>query len=416
MVSMIDTLKRNVVQNQLTPTQQQMGAQAQQQAQGAMPPQQGQPRPNPHLQTIDALQKQKGQLQKQYQNISPVSNMLGNAAESILNAQPGESAMRTLARGFLGASGGLRGAGEQQQENLRQQSEIDRAIANTHQYIEDYQYNKMVEREKLNMEHEKIDISRGEAANKNLNLQRQLMQDMQKQNFEQQKFNHELTKNYQKESEDIVHAYDQSKNLMKSVNEIENLLKNKIKDWSPMTASIASKFGDQTLPVVSGQDLTQWALLKKNLNDLQTQYTQGFGNHNKLTNAIVEMVRSGKIDIGMGRAAMLEALGKIKSNLQTSMKRDEFTLDAMRKGVDKDLAMRGFDAYSEDPKKYKDPYEAMNNIAQGNQFEFAPNYSQGANTEASNQENEKPKRDHEEKEGRSARAREAAKKLFGGQQ
>lgn len=416
MVSMIDTLKRNVAQNQLTPPQQQMGGQAQQQAQGAMPPQQGQPRPNPHLQTIDALQKQKGQLQKQYQNISPVSNMLGNAAESILNAQPGESAMRTLARGFLGASGGLRGAGEQQQENLRQQSEIDRAIANTHQYIEDYQYNKMVEREKLNMEHEKIDLGREELGVKNLNAQRQMMHDMQKQNFEQQKFSHELNKNYQEQSKDIVNAYDQSKKLMKNVNAIEDLLKNDIKDWSPMAATLTGKLGEQTLPVVSGQDLNKWALLKKHLNELQTQYTQSFGNHNRLTNSIVDMVKSGKIDIPMGKKAMLEALGFIKGNLDTSMKRDQFTLDAMRKGVDKDVAMRGFDAYLEDPETYKNPYEAMTNIAQGNQIELAPNYSQSANAETSNQENKKSNRDHEEKEGRSARAREAAKKLFGGQQ
>lgn len=436
---MINTLKQNMMQNSINPQQQGRMQPEQPMAVPPMPQQQPQPmqrqRPqqpaNPHMQMIEGLQKQKGQLQKQYDKISPLSNSLGSAAESILNAQPGESAMRTLARGFLGASQGLRGAEDQKQENLRQQAEIDRAIANTHHFVQDYNYNKSIEREKLNMQHEELGLKREELGVRNMNAQRQLLHDMNKQNFEQQKFSHELDKNFQDQSKEIVQAYEQSKDLKKNVDELKHLLTHDIKDWSPLQASITSVMPKTALPVLSNQDLSKWAVMQKHLNELQTKYTQTFGNHNKLTNNIVEMVKSGKIDIGMGKKAMLETLNFIDENINKSLARDEFILDAMRKGVHKDIAMRGFDAYLDHPDLYKNPQEATADIAEKYRSGFAPKYSHGANAETENRENQSANRENAvqaqginnaaeqqltPEQERKKRAAERARMISGGQQ
>ena len=170
----------------------------------------------------------------------------------------------------------------------------------------------------MDMKREELNLKRDELGVKNMNSQRQLMHEMNKQNVEQQKFGLEKQKHFDEASKDITQAYNQSKDLMKNVNEIEKLLNTKIKDWSPMAASLTGNLPDTVLPVISRQDMSQWALLKKNLNELQTKYTQSFGNHNRLTNSIVEMVKSGKIDIPMGKEAMQEALRFIKGNLTKS--------------------------------------------------------------------------------------------------
>lgn len=389
MVSMINQLKRNVMQPQfhLQPT-------------GVQPTQQ--PMQNPHMGYINSLQQQKELLEKERQNMMPASNALSSAAMNIMNAGDNESPMAILAKGIMGAAQGLKGYNQENKENLRQQGEIDKVIANTYHFVQDYEYNKQITRETMDMKREELNLKRDELGVKNMNSQRQLMHEMNKQGLEQQKFGLEKQKHFEEASKDITQAYNQSKDLMKNVNEIERLLNTKIKDWSPMAASLTGNLPDTVLPVVSRQDMAQWALLKKNLNELQTKYTQSFGNHNRLTNSIVEMVKSGKIDIPMGKEAMQEALRFIKGNLSKSMERDQFALDAMRKGIDKDLALRAYDEYLEKPEEYKNPTQALYNIYNNQQTMFEPNYSRGANVE-------------DQTQIRKNKAKKAAQDLFGGE-
>lgn len=389
MVSMINQLKRNVMQPQfqLQPT-------------GVHLPQQ--PMQNPHMGYINSLQQQKELLEKERQNMMPASNALSSAAMNIMNAGDNESPMAILAKGIMGAAQGLKGYNQENKENLRQQGEIDKVIANTYHFVQDYEYNKQITRETMDMKREELNLKRDELGVKNMNSQRQLMHEMNKQNIEGQKFGLEKQKHFDEASKDITQAYNQSKDLMKNVNEVERLLNTKIKDWSPMAASLTGNLPDTVLPVVSRQDMSQWALLKKNLNELQTKYTQTFGNHNRLTNDIVKMITSGKIDIGMGKEAMQEALAFIKGNLSKSMERDQFALDAMRKGIDKDLALRAYDEYLEKPEEYKNPTQALYNIYNNQQTMFEPNYSRGANVEG-------------EKQIRKNKAKKAAQDLFGGE-
>ena len=386
---MINQLKKSVMQPQfqLQPT-------------GIQPSQQSMQ--NPHMGYINSLQQQKELLEKERQNMMPASNAISNAAMNIMNAGDNESPMAILAKGIMGASQGLRGYNQENKENLRQQGEIDKVIANTYHFVQDYEYNKQITRETMDMKREELNLKRDELGVKNMNSQRQLMHEMNKQGFEQQKFGLEKQKHFEASSKDITQAYNQSQDLMKNVNEIEKLLNTKIKDWSPIAASLTGNLPDTVLPVISRQDMAQWALLKKHLNELQTKYTQTYGNHNRLTNDIVKMITSGKIDIGMGKEAMQKALGFVKGNLIKSMERDQFALDAMRKGIDKDLAFRAYDEYSENPGKYKTPTEALYNVYSNQQTMFEPNYSQGANAE-----------DH--KQIRKNKAKKAAQDLFGGE-
>jgi len=382
MVSMINQLKRNVMQPQfqLQPT-------------GVQPSQQ--PMQNPHMGYINSLQQQKELLEKERQNMMPASNALSSAAMNIMNAGDNESPMAILAKGIMGAAQGLKGYNQENKENLRQQGEIDKVIANTYHFVQDYEYNKQITREKMDREREKLNLEREKMGIMNMNSQRQLMHEISKQDLEKQK-------HFEGASKEITQAYNQSQDLMKNVNEIERLLNTKIKDWSPMAASLTGNLPDTVLPVVTRQDMSQWALLKKNLSELQTKYTQTFGNHNRLTNDIVKMITSGKIDIGMGKEAMQEALAFIKGNLSKSMERDKFALDAMRKGIDKDLALRAYDEYLENPEEYKNPTQALYNIYNNQQTMFEPNYSRGANVE-------------DQQQIRKNKAKKAAQDLFGGE-
>jgi len=382
MVSMINQLKKNVMQPQF-----------QLQATGVQPSQQ--PMQSPHMGYINSLQQQKELLEKERQNMMPASNALSSAAMNIMNAGDNESPMGILAKGIMGAAQGLRGYNQENKENLRQQGEIDKVIANTYHFVQDYEYNKQITRETMDMKREELNLKRDELGVKNMNSQRQLMHEISKQDLEKQK-------HFEGASKEITEGYNQAVDLMKNVNEVERLLKTKIKDWSPIAASLTGNLPDTVLPVISRQDMAQWALLKKNLNELQTKYTQTFGNHNRLTNDIVKMITSGKIDIGMGKEAMQEALAFIKGNLSKSMERDQFALDAMRKGVDKDLAFRAYDEYSENPGKYKTPTEALYNVYSNQQTMFEPNYSRSANAE-------------DQQQIRKNKAKKAAQDLFGGE-
>ena len=126
---MINQLKRNVMQPQfqLQPT----GVQTSQQ-----------PMQNPHMGYINSLQQQKELLEKERQNMMPASNALSSAAMNIMNAGDNESPMGILAKGIMGAAQGLRGYNQENKENLRQQGEIDKVIANTYHFVQDYEYNK----------------------------------------------------------------------------------------------------------------------------------------------------------------------------------------------------------------------------------------------------------------------------------
>lgn len=390
---MIDTLKRNVVQNQLTPPQQQMGAQPQ--AQGAMPPQQGQPKPNPHLQTIDALQKQKGQLQKQYQNISPASNMLGNAAESILNAQPGESAMRTLARGFLGASSGLRGAGEQQQENLRQQAEIDRAIANTHQYIEDYQYKRMIDREEMNMRQREVSVKERSAATDEMKALNEMRMSGNKSNMEQ-------TKLFEKDREGQESKYNTAKTLLGEVEQLKADL-SQMKPWNSFEGAVLGKSAN-ALALATNNDADKVTVFKKRIEDLVNKLAEKFGANSKLTNQIMAQIKEGKVSLGMGSNAINTILDYMQTNLTDEVGRTSFAQDAMRNGIPSGVAERGWDEWKNNPDKFRSAEEATLYVLEQSQNRFrqepqrkepskqtevngnpeqrkiAPNYSPSANT------------------------------------
>lgn len=338
MPSMINQLK----QNMLNPQMQGMpGAQ----------PMPEMPTQNPHYATIQGMQKQKANLQKQYDEMKPSTPMLSNAAQAVMATQPGESPMAVLAKGLMGASEGLRQHGQEKQANLRQQAEIDQSIANTFLFIKDYDYNRSITERKLGMEQEKIDLKRMDIAGKY--------------GVENAKLQHERKTKVGKESEELMKTYETSEDVINRIERINQKLA-KMKDWGAFEAAIK---GDSAIAhSVGGNSIADLNVLNKEFNELILEYGKSFGSNIRLTDNLMNIVKASKPGLSMGSQAVKEVLAGMFNNAQLKVKRSEFALDNLNRGVPSQISIRAYDQYLKHQDEVNSPQVFVNHYLEYGQF------------------------------------------------
>lgn len=338
MPSMINQLKQNVLNNQI-------------QGSPGIQPIPQMPTQNPHYATIQGLQRQKANLQKQYEEASPASPMLTNAAQAVMASQPGESPMAVLAKGLMGASAGLKQHGAEQQANLRQQAEIDQSIANTFQFIKDYDYDRQVAERKLGMEQEKLDLKRLDITGKH--------------GTEAAKIKHERMTGQAKEAEALMTTYETSEDVIRRIERINEKLA-QMKDWGAFSGAVA---GENTIAhSLGGNSIADLNVINKEFNELVLEYGKSFGSNIRVTDNIMRLIQSSKPGLSLGSQAVKEVLKGMQDNAALKVKRSEFALDNLRQGVPSNISIRAYDHYLKHQDQVDSPQVFVNHYMETGQF------------------------------------------------
>lgn len=336
---MINQLKQNMLSNQMQGTA------------GGVQPIPEMPPQNPHYATIQGLQRQKANLQKQYEEASPASPMLTNAAQAVMSTQPGESPIAVLAKGLMGAGAGMRQHNMDQQANLKQQAEIDQSIANTYQFIKDYDYNRQVTERKLGMQQEELDLKRMDITGKY--------------GAEAAKLQSKNNAAIGQESKELMKTYEASEDVLRRINRINEKL-SKMKDWGAFTGAMA---GENTIAhSLGGNSIADLNVLNKEFNELVLEYGKSFGSNIRITNNIMELIKASKPGLALGSQAVKEVLAGMYQNAELKVKRSEFALDNLNRGVPSQVSLRAYDQYLNHQDEVDSPQVFVNHYMETGQF------------------------------------------------
>lgn len=336
MPSLINKLKENVLDKTMQPPQ----IQAQQ------PPQATQS-PHPQMMAIEAMQKRKADLLRQQQQMNPAGSMLQNAAATVMNAPATDSPMALLAKGLMGASSGLKQHGLEQQENLRQQQEIDQSIANTYQFIKDYDYNRSITREKLDLERRKVDIHEMDVTGRQLGERAKLAQ-------ERMTKGNDATKNLESKYEFLRDAHQQAEKILE--------MKNQLKPWDALSSKLFGKGA-----AMFNNNISKINVLTKEANDLLTKYLAAFKTGGKMSVYVAQLIESGKPSVEMGYDAFFKLVDNIYKETGKDIHRTEYTMDKTNQGIPSNIATRAYDLY-EQSEGSTTPDELISYYLQNNKF------------------------------------------------
>jgi len=319
-MSMIQQLKNNMMGGQ-QPAPQQLNPQQQQMVQG--------------------LQKQKQELQNNYNSASKGASFFSGASQGMVDAPKGESFLASLARGINSGTNNMENLRVSQEKNLEKQSAIDAAIAQTYQFVEDYNYKRSMDKERLDIEREKIGaIREGHQVAREgheLTLQGKQVDAAQKQNKE----NNTNLKPFQQRNSAARKTY----------NEIE-LAKEQLKSmkkWGPVQGLLSDVGGHNALAQISGNDATDLKVLDKRLSTILTYMMEEHRN-GRMTNDLMKLFGKTKPDIAMGYDGIERVLNDLEKKAVDDMNRSEFVIKAVQTGANMFDAEQLYD---------KDPSEAM---------------------------------------------------------
>jgi len=324
---MIQNLKNNMMQQPMQPQQAQ------------------QPQLNPQQQQMVAgLQKQKANLQNQYNSASKGASFFSNASQGVLDSPKDESFLASLARGINAGTQGLEGHRASQEKNLEKQTMIDQAIAQTYQFVEDYNYKRGMDKEKLAIEREKIAATReGHYLTSNASIEGSKLKagaDLEKIRQGQQKEVKQELKPYQND-------FRTATNIVKEVQLIKDQLKN-MNPWDALTG-MAGKIDYRVLAAATGNSMEEMKVLDKRLNQLLTKGISNFVKPGiKMTNFLAGLVAETKPTPEMGTGAMLQILNDMEGQARNEIQRTEFVMQATQVGYDPFQAEQ---LYEKDPAK-----------------------------------------------------------------
>lgn len=320
-MSMIQQLKNNMMGGQ-QPAQQQLNPQQQQMVAG--------------------LQKQKQELQNNYNSASKGASFFSGASQGMVDAPKNESFLASLARGINAGTNNLDNHRVSQEKNLEKQSAIDAAIAQTYQFVDDYNYKRSMDKERFDIEREKIAATReGQQLSADVSREGQMGSIQAKQEAAAQKQN--------KENKTGLKPFQQTYSAArKTLKEIE-LAKEQIgqmKKYGPIEG-LFNKAGHIALAKATGNDPTAIKVLDKRLTTILT-YMMQENKTGRMTNYLAETYARTKPDVGMGTDGMLKVLNDLERNAIEDMHRSEFVISAAQSGADIFKAEQLFD---EDPNK-----------------------------------------------------------------
>lgn len=299
---------------------------------------------NPQQQQMVAgLQKQKQELQNNYNSASKGASFFSGAAQGMLDAPKNESFLASLARGINSGTAGLENHRAGQEKNLEKQSAIDAAIAQTYQFVDDYNYKRSMDKERFDIEREKIAATReGQQLSADVSREGQIGSLQAK---------HEAAAQKQgKEIKSGLKPYQQTYTAArKTLKEIE-LAKEQIAEMNPYgpVKGLVNKVGGHVgLAKVTGNDPTAIKVLDKRLTTILT-YMMQENKTGRMTNYLAQTYERTKPDVAMGTEGMLRVLNDLERNAIEDMHRSEFVINAAQSGADIFKAEQLFD---EDPNK-----------------------------------------------------------------
>jgi hypothetical protein len=324
-MSMIQNLKNNMMQQPMQPQQAQ------------------QPQLNPQQQQMVAgLQKQKANLQNQYNSASKGASFFSNASQGIMDSPKDESFLASLARGINAGTQGLEGHRASQEKNLEKQTMIDQAIAQTYQFVEDYNYKREMDKEKIAIEREKIAATReGHYLSANANIHGHDAALQGKQMDAQAKGQKERIKSVEK----FQTAYGYSKDMVKELELAEKLV-SQMNDYGPVMGKL-DKAGLTAFALATGNDPSKVEVVAKVLNNVLVKAMAVTKTGGRMTNDILNTLRSSKPSFGMGKNALLEVIDQMKKEGLGVMEQSRFIMEQVENGVDPSVAELQFDDFKE---------------------------------------------------------------------
>lgn len=322
---MIQNLKNNMMQQPMQPQQAQ------------------QPQLNPQQQQMVAgLQKQKANLQNQYNSASKGASFFSNASQGVLDSPKDESFLASLARGINAGTQGLEGHRASQEKNLEKQTMIDQAIAQTYQFVEDYNYKRELDKEKIAIEREKIAATReGHYLTANASIHGHDAALQGKQMDAQAKGQKERIKSVEK----FQTAYGNSKSMVKEL-ELAQQLVSKLNDFNPIEGRIANA-GLPAFALATGNDPSKVEVVSKVLNNVLVKAAGVVKLGGRMTDNILNTLKSSKPQIPMGKKALSEVIDQMKKEGLAIMEQSRFIMEQVENGVDPSVAELQFDDFQE---------------------------------------------------------------------
>lgn len=323
-MSMIQTLKNNMI--------------------GGAGGQMASPQLNPQQQQmVEGLQKQKQQLQNQFNGASKGGSFLSGASQGIMSSPKNESFLGALARGLAGGNEGLEGHRMSQEKNLEKQSLIDQSIAQTYQFVDDYNYKRSKDKEMMALQREKLDIAREGNYLKHEGQLRNL--DAKAQEHK----NKEIQEN-KREAKPYVQEYNQAKEVSNEVDVIKKQIA-KLKPYNGYEGAFGN-VNYRVLAQATGNDPDQIKIVDKSLNQLVTKSIGFFAKPGiKVTNFMAEQVLKGKPDLTIGTTAMNRMLDGLKQEADEKMARSKFIMNATQSGYSPMDAQLFYDENPEEAQK-----------------------------------------------------------------
>jgi hypothetical protein len=302
------------------------------------------PQLNPQQQQmVEGLQKQKQQLQNQFQNASKGGSFLSGASQGIMSSPKNESFLGALARGIAGGSEGLEGYRMSQEKNLEKQSLIDQSIAQTYQFVEDYNYKRSKDKEMMDLQREKLNIAREG---------HYLQHEGQLRNAEakvQEHKNKEIQEN-KEEAKPYVQEYNQASEIVREVDNIKREIA-KLKPYNGYSGMLGN-VNYRLLAQGTGNDADQIKIVDKGLSQLLTKSIGFFAKPGvRVTNFMAEQVMKGKPDPTLGTNAMNRILDGLKHEAEEKMARSKFIMSASQQGYSPMDAQLFYDENPEEAQK-----------------------------------------------------------------
>jgi hypothetical protein len=324
-MSMIQNLKNNMLQQPVQPIQPQ------------------QPQLNPQQQQMVAgLQKQKANLQNQYNSASKGASFFSNASQGMLDSPKDESFLASLARGINAGTQGLEGHRASQEKNLEKQTMIDQAIAQTYQFVEDYNYKRGMDKEKLAIEREKIAATReGQFLSANASMHGHDAALQGKQMDAQAKSQKERNKSVEK----FQTAYGSAKSMVKEL-ELAQQLVSELNDYGPLKGK-TEKLGLPAFALATNNDPSKVEVTGKVLNNILVKAMGVAKIGGRMTDNLLNTLRSSKPGFGMGKNALLQVIDQMKKEGLGIMEQSRFIMEQVENGVDPSVAELQFDDFQE---------------------------------------------------------------------
>jgi hypothetical protein len=246
---------------------------------------------------------------------------------------------------LMGANQGLKAHGLEQNENLRQQAEIDQTISNTYQFIKDYDYNRAIKREEMGMKHRELELKEMDILGK----QAKYAHEGAKMGLEQQKFTHE-------QSKDTTKDYNHKRNILNKLIQIEGDT-SKLDAWNAVEGKFLN--GDPLkLGLVGKNKIEDLQLLNKHINELVYYISENGSGRG--SDQLRKLVKEGKVDMSMGFKGIRKIIAENINEFSKEVKRDEYALDKVEKGVPIHVGLRTYDTYIENPRVFKSPDRVLN--------------------------------------------------------